>query len=99
MIIDSYKTQYNEGKKDSVVILSYNPKLRTPAVDDVLASRYISVNPAVSTSMSLFITEYDFTPEDQTINRTVHSFIRYQIFDPYTIIAQIRSTILESIGK
>ncbi|CAF1167436.1 unnamed protein product [Adineta steineri] len=99
MIIDSYKTQYNKGRKDSVVILPYNPKLRTPAVDDVLASRYLSVDPAVSTSMSLFITEYDFTPEDHIINRTVHSFVKYKIFDPYTVKVQICSTILESIDK
>lgn len=103
MIIDSYTIWYNNGGKDQGATLAYSPQLGTPEMHDVLAvylaGCYPSISPTVSASLPLYVTEDGFTRENQSINTTVYSCIRYETIDPYTATAQIGSVILESIAK
>ncbi|CAF3457829.1 unnamed protein product [Rotaria sp. Silwood1] len=93
MIIESYTIWYNDGGNSMSAIQSFNPELGTPEMHDVLAvylaGSYTSVAPTISFFLPIFVTNDGFTRENQTIEKTISTCLKYETSDPYEATAQI----------
>ncbi|CAF2894151.1 unnamed protein product [Rotaria sp. Silwood2] len=101
MIIESYTIWYDDGGNNMNAIQPFNPELGTPEMHDVLAvylaGSYTSVDPTISFFLPIFVTNDGYTCENETIEKTISTCLKYQTSNPYDATAQIGWKVFESI--
>ncbi|CAF3573118.1 unnamed protein product [Rotaria socialis] len=82
-------------------IQPFHPELGTPEMLDILAiylaASHTSVDPTISMSRQIFVTNYGYTLENETIGKTINICLKYQSWNQYIATAQIGWEVFESI--